>query len=105
MRIAVRIVVGLAVLVGMVGAARAQAGWADLQNAAKKGAADAAKQKADESTGVSGTVDKAADPKAAAKGAAQGAVGNANDSAVGAAHDAGAAGVNAVAPKAAGEAR
>ena len=99
MRRTAGIVVGLAVLVGTAGAVRAQ--WGDMGNAVKQGAADAAKQKADEAAGTSGAADKAANPKGAVKDAAQGAKGEAKDSATGAAHDAGAAGVNAVVPKAA----
>ena len=88
MRKKMSIALGVGALMWTASAVCAQNVLGGLGDAAKKGASDAAKQKADDTVGVPGAADKAANPKGAAKDAANGAQRDANDRATGATHDA-----------------
>ena len=88
MRRAMMVFLGLGVLTWTTAAVHAQGALGGLEDAAKKGAADAAKQQIDNTLGVQGASDKAANPQGAAKQAADDATNNANNAAAGAAQGA-----------------
>lgn len=85
-KVLLSVVLSLGVVVWSAAASRAQGAFG-LGDALKKGATDAAKQKANQAVGVPGAADAAVNPKGAVKGAADSAASDANTRATGAARD------------------